>query len=110
LEKTIERCSALLTEHSTIMAQRCIVFHISDTTIQGGFSSDHTLRFCLQRSVWPVSDDRVALAELFHHVLIKLMLVKPKQHSILLVEDIMLPRKQRDLIVTVLLRDLQVVA
>jgi hypothetical protein len=92
------------------MAQRCIVCHISDTTIQGGFSGDHTLRFCLQRSVWPVSDDRVALAELFHHVLIKLMLVKPKQHSILLVEDIMLPRKQRDLIVTVLLRDLQVVA
>ena len=88
--------------------QRPVVIDIGSKYIQGGFSGELQPRFRVEHNLCFARYNRVCLSELLQAVFVKHLLTKPKLHSVVVIEDIMSPRGLRNMLITVLLRDLQV--
>lgn len=88
--------------------QRSVVIDIGSKYLQGGFSGEVQPRFRVENQL-SSRLNRVYLCELLQAVFVKHLLTKPKLHSVVIIEDMMTPRELRNLLVSVLLRDLQVI-
>lgn len=92
--------------------QRSIVLDVGARYIRGGFAGEYSPRFVLEHHIFRRDDEgmqlRFYLMEIFSKIFSMQCLVKAKNCSVLIVEKILIQKKFRDYMLSVLLKDFQV--
>jgi actin-related protein len=99
------------------MAAKTIVIDFGSKFVRCGFSGEICPRFIFENKLNAFfTNDGGNKEELlrqtfdFFHLCFSALHVKPKEYRVLLIENLFLKKLARDILITVLLRDLQVVA
>jgi actin-related protein len=88
-------------------SSKCVVFEFSSEILCVGFSGEHVPRLLTQSSVMCL-DNEAVLRETIRKIFIDILLVKPKDYSVLLIENIFIKSETRDQLINILFREFQV--
>lgn len=88
------------------MAGKIVILEVDSCYIRGGYAGDHSPRF--EISAPNLFEGYTQIAEACRHVFFNILLTKPKDCSVLLIEDTLVNQKHQCRLITALLRDIQV--
>ena len=96
------------------MIRKTIVIEIGSTYIRCGFSGDETPRFTFKSNI--INHERecqesliVRLTDLLQRIFLEKLQVKSKEFSVIIVEKLLSAKLLRDTLLTILLKDFQVI-
>ncbi len=87
---------------------KCVVFEFNSEILCVGFSGEHVPRLVTNSNII-CNVDVVVLRETIRKLFLDILLIKPKEYSVLLVENMLNKSETRNQLITLLFRDFQVV-
>lgn len=88
------------------MSGKVVILEVDSCHIRGGYAGDHSPRF--EVAFPKLCESYVQVLEAFRHIFFNVLLAKPKDCNVLLIEDTLVRQVQQNHVVTALLRDIQV--